>query len=450
MLAAESVYGASTVGDSWVSKVSMHFARRSMGLAVVNDKIFAIGGSNREAVGGSQYSDTDYYIGGVVGYNEEYDPSTNKWAVRAAMPTPRSSFAIASYQNKIYCMGGFDINGTAVSVNEVYDTSTDKWETKASMPIARTWVQANVVGGQIFLLGGFLNENLNQVSNLNQVYDPENDSWATKTSIPAQAVDIGPSVTFNNQIYVMGAGIKIYDPQTDSWSSKVPQPSTAFYGYSIVATTGRLAPARIYVLSSDEIKIFDPANVTWSLGTPLPTHREQFSAVNIDDQIYVIGGEYLNWNIGGGLSDETPLALNEQYTPIGYGTPDATYLLETIPPKISFESPLSQPYNISSIPINFGVNKNIATASYSLDGQQNVTVVGNTTLDNLPNGSHNLTVYVNDTDGNVGSQTVNFTVETPEGVLGSTAIVVVIAVTASIVCLIIGILSYTKHRRKLT
>lgn len=51
-----------------------------------------------------------YVIGGTYeGYhntNQEYDPSTNTWAVKTSMPTPRSNFGIAVYQNKIYCIGG--------------------------------------------------------------------------------------------------------------------------------------------------------------------------------------------------------------------------------------------------------------------------------------------------------------------------------------------------------
>jgi hypothetical protein len=51
---------------------------------------------------------------------------------------------------------------------------------------------------------------------------------------------------------------------------------------------------------------------------------------------------------------------------------------------------------------------------YSLDGQDNVSIVGNATLSGLPNGSHNVTVYVTDVAGNTGaSETVSFIVDAP-------------------------------------
>ena len=53
-----------------------------------------------------------YPIGGATSngfctFNEEYDTTIGTWATKASMPTARSSFAIASFQDKIYCIGGY-------------------------------------------------------------------------------------------------------------------------------------------------------------------------------------------------------------------------------------------------------------------------------------------------------------------------------------------------------
>jgi hypothetical protein len=46
---------------------------------------------------------------------------------------------------------------------------------------------------------------------------------------------------------------------------------------------------------------------------------------------------------------------------------------------------------------------------YCLDGKTNVTITGNITLTGLANGLHNLTIYANDTIGNMGnSENINF------------------------------------------
>jgi hypothetical protein len=84
------------------------------------------------------------------------------------MPTPRSSFGIAVYQNQIYCIGGYTVGFTATAVNEVYDPANDEWLTKASIPTAVSSYASAVVDNKIYVI----------TSNLNQIYDAENDSWS--------------------------------------------------------------------------------------------------------------------------------------------------------------------------------------------------------------------------------------------------------------------------------
>jgi parallel beta-helix repeat protein len=115
----------------------------------------------------------------------------------------------------------------------------------------------------------------------------------------------------------------------------------------------------------------------------------------------------------------------------------------TIPPAISLLSPLSQTYNDSSVPLIFSVDKSINWAGYSLDGKRNVTITGNTTLTGLSSGLHNITVYANDSYGNMGaSETVTFTLPQPF----PTALVAG-ALGVSIAAIVIGLLAYFKKRK---
>jgi hypothetical protein len=79
--------------ESWTTLAPMPTARRQFGVAVVDGKIFAIGGNDGNY---QRYLDT----------NEMYDPTTNTWSEKARMPTPRIDFGIAVYENKIYVLGG--------------------------------------------------------------------------------------------------------------------------------------------------------------------------------------------------------------------------------------------------------------------------------------------------------------------------------------------------------
>jgi len=81
------------------------------------------------------------------------------------------------------------------------------------------------------------------------------------------------------------------------------------------------------------------------------------------------------------------------------------------PTAVSILSPENKTYSTGEVPLIFSVNKFASWMSYSLNGQANVTITGNTTRTGLDNGSHRITVYVNDTAGNsVASDTIYFSV----------------------------------------
>ncbi|MGB9959717.1 MAG: hypothetical protein ACPLKQ_04265 [Candidatus Bathyarchaeales archaeon] len=85
------------------------------------------------------------------------------------------------------------------------------------------------------------------------------------------------------------------------------------------------------------------------------------------------------------------------------------------PLAVSIVSPENKTYITNNVPLTFTVNKPAKWLAYSLDGKANVTIMGNTTLGGLSNGSHNITVYAKDIAGNTAaSPTVHFTINAPE------------------------------------
>jgi len=89
----------------------------------------------------------------------------------------------------------------------------------------------------------------------------------------------------------------------------------------------------------------------------------------------------------------------------GYmGSSDTVYFtVDTVPPNIQILSPENKTYTTSAVSLNFTVDEATSWIGYSLDGQMNVTTVGNTTLFGLSIGMHNLIIHANDTVGNMGS-----------------------------------------------
>jgi hypothetical protein len=438
----------------------MQVARADLGVAAVNGKIYAIGGSTQSFTGipaiGSGIT------GEVVNINEQYDPETNNWTFKAPMPTSRAEFGIAVFQDKIYCIGGIT-NHARTGVNEIYDPATDTWTTKAPMPSPVSG-QANVVSGKIYVFSG------DSYGTGNQVYDPLTDSWTVKTAW-SRASFRWVSAAFNDKIHVLG-GIdplasgaeenQIYDAEKNTWSSA--NPSLTVLGGAAVSTTGVLAPKRIYVMGLGFSTlypnyIYNPEQNAWTTGTSMPTGRTNFGIAAINDTLYVIGGD-TNPSFEkapvGGVSSWVPSAVNEQYFPVGYGTPDPSYVLEHYAPTVSILTAQNQTFNDSEVSLEFSLDKPVTWIGYSLDEQQNITVLENNTLTNgtitniavanVTNGFHNLIIYANDTYGNVGSQTYNFTVASPSTAFPTVLAVVAIAVIGVALSLVVYLKKY-RHRK---
>ena len=383
---------------SWTSMAPMPTARGGLGVAVLNGKIYAIGGLNGDV---------------PLSTTEEYNPVTNQWTTKAPMPTHRSGFAITVYKNKIYVIGGTIGNGY-VGNNEAYDPITNTWETKASMPTPRADLCTNLVNDKIYLIGGKKYSSTSPYFteiNVNEVYDPANDTWTTKTPIPT-AVYGYASAVINGKIHIIGGSKsptslgssvfvnsnQVYDPQTDKWSLAANLPDVATYG-AATSTQGFMAPSRLYFIGgyfsnsfSGKTQVYNPDNNSWTTGASMPTPRAYLGVAVVNDVLYAIGG----------FDGENWLNANEQYKPVGYGT---------VPPKVQITSPENKTY--CEVSLAFTVNRGTEWMGYSLDNQANVTIKAESKLSGLSQGAHNITIYANDSLGNMGSSnTVFFSVDT--------------------------------------
>ena len=317
----------------------MHQARFGVGVIAVDGKIYAIGGT--VASGG--------FISSVLSTNEQYDPSTNTWVYKASMPTARVYFAIAAYENKIYCFGG--ITGMGISetimpgmytdidsyVVEVYDTLTDTWTVKTDMPKGGGMhLSAQEVNGLIYVFDS---------QNYVYVYNPLNDSWTEKDSmytppyttvIDGKIIATGThGVRTNSTSYSLAHEVEqvaTYDPMTNNLTYGLDA-SIGVDAGNVGATSGIYAPKRVYVMgvkssTSPSIPVnqaYDPITNTWTEATPMPTLRTFFGVAVVNDTVYAIGGLLISYTYDSTgkyiqSSQATPTNINEQYVPLGYGT----------------------------------------------------------------------------------------------------------------------------------
>ncbi|MFC1715637.1 sigma-70 family RNA polymerase sigma factor [Candidatus Poribacteria bacterium] len=289
-------------GGTWIQKADMPTARCSAGSAVVDGKIYVIGG---EPVGASFTE--------VV---EEYDPVADTWTRRAAMLTGRYWMAAAAVDGIIYAIGGWDGSRDSSTV-EAYDPATDTWTKKADMPTIRTTPTAAVVDGIIYVIGGQFGIGDIEVLSAVEAYNPATDTWTTKADMPTARYDLAACV-IDGRIYASGGRtewrsvdcvptVEVYDPATDSWIQGSDMP-WARYGHSANVVDGKMyiigggnpEVGRLWREGKIELEelselfstvdVYDPGTDTWTTAAPAPFAAVGHAAGIVDGRIYTIGG----------------------------------------------------------------------------------------------------------------------------------------------------------------
>ena len=96
---------------------------------------------------------------------------------------------------------------------------------------------------------------------------------------------------------------------------------------------------------------------------------------------------------------------------------------ELIPPETTILSPTDTVYNQRDIPLTFYVNEPTIHLMCSVNGA-NITIAGNATLTNLPNGVYAVTIVSMDVDHNFApSQTVSFNVSSDDPIVLPTVVI---------------------------
>jgi N-acetylneuraminic acid mutarotase len=166
------VYDPAT--DTWdTTKSPMPTARLWFSTSIVNGKFYVIGGEKG-------------IHGGVLSVVEEYDPATDTWTTKSPMPTERFGLSTSAVNGKIYAIGGCSEAASpfpGLSTVEEYDPATNKWTKKTAMPTARFWVSAVTMNNMIFTIGGYKQEG-GPAYGVVEVYDPASDTWFTEIKMP--------------------------------------------------------------------------------------------------------------------------------------------------------------------------------------------------------------------------------------------------------------------------
>ncbi|KAF2872802.1 kelch domain-containing protein [Massariosphaeria phaeospora] len=148
--------------NTWSTKAAMPQALNHPNVAVVNGKLYLLGGLAED-----RPDQPALRAWTAVTDSWEYDPSTGSWSKLADMPSgeARGTAAVGVYASKIYLAGGMthlDLrpNGRTLtsSVVSIYDTVSGAWlevpPQAKHLPEVRDHAGAAVIGSKMYVLGG--------------------------------------------------------------------------------------------------------------------------------------------------------------------------------------------------------------------------------------------------------------------------------------------------------
>ncbi len=189
--------------------------------AVTDVRAVALGG--KLYVPGGRLSDdpTD-----VTDRFERYDLRAEQWETLPALPAPRSGYALATLDGRLYVIGGWDGSTFRREVFE-YDPERESWQQRADMPTARAFASVGVIEDRIFVFGG---ENERGPLANNEVYTPAleaSDPWSRRAPLPQPRSRFGAAVALSSVILLGGhAGLPParYNVLTDSWETLESSP----------------------------------------------------------------------------------------------------------------------------------------------------------------------------------------------------------------------------------
>lgn len=272
----------------WVTAAPMLMAKDDFGVAVVDGRIYAIGGMTGP-------------LATPLADSEVFDPAANRWEELPPLPTARRAVRAAAVASTIYVVGGAAANSDIVATVDAFDTVAWAWSARAPLPVPLQSVGLIAVGETLLAMGGFTGEGT--VADTVFAYDTRADQWSERATMPTARSDLAIAA-LGGTVYAMGGSsiragqapftsadvngplsvVELYDPAADLWATapSLPEPMMNFGAVAIDDT--------LHVLLHEAHYVYSPVSDRWLTAPPMFTPRHGFGIAALGDDLYVIGG----------------------------------------------------------------------------------------------------------------------------------------------------------------
>ena len=321
-------YPVTVLDGEWVVRSSMPAARSHATAQAVGDKIYVLGGRIGDA---------------PTALMERYDTVSDSWETEFApgepfAPAPMAveGFASAVVGDEILVIGGQSESGISSEVY-AYDTSNNTWRMADNLPEAVCDAKASVIGKDIYVFGGVSGEGpVFEYNDRVFAYDPEQDLWRNLLDMPETRHSYGLA-TIEDTVYIAGgvsgadsahpeyAGDLLIadDPENGSYGrgSSMPEQRSDISCEPVsdfVYCTGGSTPEGSV---GDETFVYSPEFDQWAGGPLLNYPRTRMASAQIDNTIYVFGGQD---GAGQDVGHVESLAVAANHAPVAVADTAAT------------------------------------------------------------------------------------------------------------------------------
>lgn len=251
-----------TLTGLWVPGVPMTTLRTRVGVTVLDNKLYAVGGFD----GHKRLSTV-----------ECYDPQMKAWRAVTSMNTRRSALGAVVLHGKIYVVGGYD-GHISLSTVECYSPVNNMWSFLSPMGTLRSAAGVTELNGKIYAIGG---HNGLSIFNTVEVYDSQSDTWSSSPPMGVRRCRVGVA-TLNGRIYVCGGydgsaflnTVECFDPETGQWSFTAPM-NTRRSRVAVVTLGGRLYAVGGYdgLSNLNSVECFDVLTNRWTPVASMGMHQ---------------------------------------------------------------------------------------------------------------------------------------------------------------------------------
>ena len=241
-------------GKTMLAKRSYH------GAAVLDGKVFVVGGSDSDR--GKSTADV-----------AQYNPADRSWSTAAPLSGPRQGVATVTLGRYLYAIGGFGSSNKCKSRVERFDPRANAWQTVRPLPAPRSGAAAVVLHGYIYVVGGWDGK---KCVDTTLRYDSREDKWAKMAPLPTPCYGLACAAA-QGALFAVGGGVVDATPRYDADGKKMP--------------TGHVTAVR-------SAYTYAPNADAWRAIQPMQTPRMCAGCATFQGKVYVLGGQQ---------SDKTPL-----------------------------------------------------------------------------------------------------------------------------------------------